>query len=114
MQDLTVLRKHIKKTNEGVNKAYNEHFGSLFRSGSKPSFFAMQVQRYADLYTCMPFFFLSLLHCFYSLCWLLFLIVAEYTNLLNYPLFYEFTANATLMPHEYNPVTENLNPGGLL
>ncbi len=52
-QDITELRKHIKKTNEEVNKAYNPHFGSLFRSGSKPSFFAMQVQRYADLYTCM-------------------------------------------------------------
>lgn len=88
--DLTVLRKHIKQTNEEVNKAYNEHFGSLFRSGSKPSFFAMQVQRYADLYT------------------------SEYTNLLNYPLFYEFTANSPQMPHEYNPATENLNQSGLL
>lgn len=83
--DLTELRKHIKQTNEEVNKAYNKHFGSLFRSGSKPSFFAMQVQRYADLYT------------------------SEYTNLLNYPLFYEFTANAPLLPHDYHPTAENLS-----
>jgi 5'-nucleotidase len=80
--DLTVLRKHIKQTNEQVNKAYNSHFGSLFRSGSKPTFFAMQVQRYADLYT------------------------SEFTNLLNYPLFYEFTANNALLPHEYHPVAD--------
>jgi len=83
--DLTVLRKHIKQTNEEVNNAYNTHFGSLFRSGSKPSFFAMQVQRYADLYT------------------------SEYTNLLNYPLFYEFTASAPFLPHDYHPANDNLN-----
>jgi len=80
--DITVLRRHIKKTNEEVNKAFNKHFGSLFRSGSKPSFFAMQVQRYADLYT------------------------ADFFNLLNYPLFYEFSPSNTLLPHEYHPVAD--------
>lgn len=77
--DIQVLRNHIKKTVSEVNKQYNEHFGSLFRSGSKTSFFAMQVQRYADLYT------------------------SDYLNLLNYPLFYEFAAQPAALPHEYKP-----------
>jgi 5'-nucleotidase len=77
--DISVLRRHIKETVKEVNREYNIHFGSLFRSGSKFSFFAMQVQRYADLYT------------------------SDYLNLLNYPLFYEFTANVSAQPHEYKP-----------
>jgi len=76
--DISVLRKHIKQTVKEVNREYNVHFGSLFRSGSKSSFFAMQVQRYADLYT------------------------SDYLNMLNYPLFYEFTANSAAQPHEYS------------
>ncbi|VDN57363.1 unnamed protein product [Dracunculus medinensis] len=50
--------------------------GSLFRSGSRTTFFASQVERYADLYAS-------------SCC-----------NLAHYPLFYFFRAPMTLMPHE--------------
>ncbi|KAM3725680.1 Cytosolic purine 5'-nucleotidase [Dirofilaria immitis] len=50
--------------------------GSVFRSGSRTTFFASQVERYADLYAS-------------SCC-----------NLVHYPLFYFFRAPMTLMPHE--------------
>jgi len=74
--DLSQLRKHTQKATRDLDKAYNKYFGSLFRSGSKQSFFSMQVQRYADLYT------------------------ADYTNLLNYPLFYAFYAPPSALSHE--------------
>ena len=50
--------------------------GSLFRSGPRTTFFASQVERYADLYA--------------SSCY----------NLVYYPHFYFFRAPMTLMPHE--------------
>jgi len=74
--DISPLRKHIKKTLNTLSNMYNPHFGSLFQSGSKNSFFGMQVSRYADMYT------------------------ADYTNLLNYPFFYYFAAELNALPHE--------------
>ena len=50
--------------------------GSLFRSGTRTTFFATQVERYADLYSSSPY------------------------NLVNYPKFYFFRAQMMLMPHE--------------
>ncbi|EYC32971.1 hypothetical protein Y032_0002g536 [Ancylostoma ceylanicum] len=50
--------------------------GSLFRAGSRTTFFASQVERYADLYA--------------SSCY----------NLVHYPSFYFFRAVMQLMPHE--------------
>ncbi|BFY97846.1 hypothetical protein BsWGS_00887 [Bradybaena similaris] len=50
--------------------------GSLFRSGSRQTFFASQVRRYADIYA------------------------ASILNLLHYPFCYMFRAPAMLMPHE--------------
>lgn len=50
--------------------------GSLFRSGSRTTFFASQVERYADVYA--------------SSCY----------NLVHYPIFYFFRAPMMLMPHE--------------
>ena len=50
--------------------------GSLFRSGSRTTFFASQVERYADIYA--------------SSCY----------NLVHYPIFYFFRAPMMLMPHE--------------
>merc|ERR1712002_935766 len=50
--------------------------GSLFRSGSRQTFFASQVIRYADLYA------------------------GTFLNLLHYPFCYLFRAPAMLMPHE--------------
>jgi len=74
--NLTDLRKHTQKATAELDTSFNQYFGSLFRSGSKQSFFSMQVQRYADLYT------------------------ADYTNLLNYPLFYTFYAPPVYISHE--------------
>ncbi|EGG18562.1 5'-nucleotidase [Cavenderia fasciculata] len=74
--DISVLHQHIKEATNKLNEAYNKYFGSLFKSGSNATFFSMQVQRYADLYT------------------------SDYLNLLNYPLFYHFNANTVAMPHE--------------
>ncbi|VDN03634.1 unnamed protein product [Thelazia callipaeda] len=61
-----------------AHKMDNEYgmLGSVFRSGSRTTFFASQVERYADLYAS-------------SCC-----------NLVHYPLFYFFRAPMTLMPHE--------------
>jgi len=75
--DISSLRRHIKQTVSSLDSKYNSFFGSLFRSGSKKSQFAAQVERYADLYT------------------------YDYLNLLNYPLFYSFTATYATLPHEY-------------
>lgn len=50
--------------------------GSLFRSGSRQTFFSSQVVRYADLYA------------------------ATHLNLLYYPFSYMFRAPAMLLPHE--------------
>lgn len=74
--DLSVLRKHIKQTTEKLNHAFNGWFGSLFGTGTKLSFFSMQVQRYADLYS------------------------YDWINLMNYPLFYHFTTSHHVLPHD--------------
>lgn len=58
-----------------MNEEYGV-LGSLFRSGSRTTFFASQVERYADLYA------------------------ASCYNLVYYPIFYLFRAQMTLMPHE--------------
>uniref|UniRef100_A0A8R1TNW8 5'-nucleotidase n=1 Tax=Onchocerca volvulus TaxID=6282 RepID=A0A8R1TNW8_ONCVO len=76
---LTIQEGNIQireKTQEMDN--YYSKMGSLFRSGPRTTFFASQVERFADLYS--------------SSCY----------NLLYYPLFYFFRAPMTLMPHEVN------------
>ncbi|WAR22094.1 5NTC-like protein [Mya arenaria] len=60
--------------------------GSLFRSGSRQTFFASQVMRYADLYA------------------------ASFLNLLHYPFSYVFRAPAMLMPHESTVGHEDVLP----
>lgn len=74
--DITALHQHIKRTVAELNDAYNPYFGSLFRSGTKQSQFSQQSLRYADLYT------------------------YHHLNLLNYPLFYHFSATYSFLPHE--------------
>lgn len=54
-----MLRRQIKATREEWNAVFNKYYGSLFRSGSKQSFFSMQVLRYADIYTCTLLSFLD-------------------------------------------------------
>eukprot|EP00123_Amoebidium_parasiticum_P013758 comp22137_c1_seq1/m.32392 comp22137_c1_seq1/g.32392 ORF comp22137_c1_seq1/g.32392 comp22137_c1_seq1/m.32392 type:complete len:560 (-) comp22137_c1_seq1:271-1950(-) len=74
--DTGELVRHITSTAEQLDQAANSHFGSMFRSGSRMSFFAMQTQRYADLYA------------------------PSHLNLLSYPFFYDFRAPEQRMPHE--------------
>ncbi|MFH4974560.1 hypothetical protein AB6A40_001269 [Gnathostoma spinigerum] len=69
------ILESIRKLTHEMDSEYGM-LGSLFRSGSRTTFFASQVQRYADIYT------------------------ANCCNLTNYPLFYFFRAPMTLMPHE--------------
>uniref|UniRef100_A0A915PQ81 Intraflagellar transport protein 56 n=1 Tax=Setaria digitata TaxID=48799 RepID=A0A915PQ81_9BILA len=67
----------IRERTQEMDNYYSK-MGSLFRSGPRTTFFASQVERFADLYS--------------SSCY----------NLLYYPLFYFFHAPMTLMPHEMN------------
>eukprot|EP00871_Galdieria_phlegrea_P002193 jgi/Galph1/2975/GphlegSOOS_G1623.1 len=61
------LREHISQTRAALDASYNAYFGSLFRTGTRPSYFSWQMQRYADLYT------------------------SDVVNLLHYPIFYIFS-----------------------
>ncbi|KAJ8983912.1 hypothetical protein NQ317_006716 [Molorchus minor] len=65
----------IRDVTHKMDMAYGM-MGSLFRSGSRQTFFSSQVVRYADLYA------------------------ATHLNLLYYPFSYMFRAPAMLLPHE--------------
>lgn len=73
--DIGELRQALRKVTHEMDMSYGL-LGSLFRSGSRQTFFAAQVMRYADLYA------------------------ASLLNLLHYPFCYMFRAPAMLMPHE--------------
>ncbi|CAN0004456.1 unnamed protein product [Lampetra planeri] len=73
--DISSLQKRIKKVTHDMDMCYGM-MGSLFRSGSRPTLFASQVMRYADLYA------------------------SSFINLLYYPFSYLFRAPHILMPHE--------------
>ncbi|XP_051937080.1 5'-nucleotidase, cytosolic IIa isoform X2 [Hippocampus zosterae] len=73
--DISSLQRRIKKVTHDMDMCYGM-MGSLFRSGSRPTLFASQVMRYADLYA------------------------ASFINLLYYPFSYLFRASHVLMPHE--------------
>ncbi|XP_031562087.1 cytosolic purine 5'-nucleotidase-like isoform X2 [Actinia tenebrosa] len=73
--DISEIKRKIKEATQTMEKCYG-CMGSLLRSGSRQTFFASQVMRYADLYA--------------SSC----------VNLLHYPFSYLFRAPAQLMPHE--------------
>ncbi|XP_064604052.1 cytosolic purine 5'-nucleotidase-like [Liolophura sinensis] len=81
--DSTVVEKpDISKVKTSIQEAIYEldmsygKLGSLFRTGSRQTFFASQVSRYADIYS------------------------GTFLNLLHYPLSYMFRAPAMLLPHE--------------
>jgi len=69
------IKRSIQETIHSMEMSYGTT-GSLFRSGSRQTFFASQVVRYADLYS------------------------GTMLNLLFYPTFYMFRAPAMLLPHE--------------
>jgi len=73
--DISKLRNAIRDVTHKMDLAYGM-MGSLFRSGSRQTFFSAQVVRYADLYA------------------------ASFLNLIYYPFSYMFRAPAMLMPHE--------------
>ncbi|XP_061714345.1 cytosolic purine 5'-nucleotidase isoform X1 [Cydia pomonella] len=73
--DISKLRMAIRDVTHKMDLAYGM-LGSLFRSGSRQTFFSSQVVRYADLYA------------------------ASFLNLMYYPFCYMFRAPAMLMPHE--------------
>ncbi|CEI95718.1 hypothetical protein RMCBS344292_09897 [Rhizopus microsporus] len=59
-----------------LKSAFNEHFGSMFRTYQNPSFFANKIQKFADIY------------------------MSNITNLDNLSLDYVFYPNRTYLPHE--------------
>jgi 5'-nucleotidase len=73
--EISNILNAIKEVTYEMDHEYGV-LGSLFRSGSRTTFFASQVERYADIYA--------------SSCY----------NLVHYPTFYFFRAPMMLMPHE--------------
>ncbi|KAK7110966.1 cytosolic purine 5'-nucleotidase-like isoform X2 [Littorina saxatilis] len=73
--DITKIKHSLRDIAYKLDMSYGL-LGSLFRSGSRQTFFAAQVTRYADIYA------------------------ASFLNLLYYPFCYMFKAPAMLMPHE--------------
>ncbi|KAG5669062.1 hypothetical protein PVAND_016963 [Polypedilum vanderplanki] len=73
--DISALRNHVREVTHQMDMNYGM-MGSLFRSGSRQTFFAWQVTRYADIYA------------------------ATFLNLQFYPFSYMFRAPAMLLPHE--------------
>lgn len=73
--DIRKIQCSIREVALEMDLAYGL-LGSLFRSGSRQTFFASQVIRYADLYA------------------------STFLNLLHYPFSYFFKAAPMLMPHE--------------
>jgi len=73
--NVEAIKSNIQETIHSMEMSYGTT-GSLFRSGSRQTFFATQVTRYADIYA------------------------ASVLNMLYYPTFYMFRAPAMLLPHE--------------
>ncbi|XP_031622776.1 cytosolic purine 5'-nucleotidase isoform X2 [Contarinia nasturtii] len=73
--DISKVRASIRDVTHKMDLSYGM-MGSLFRSGSRQTFFSSQVVRYADLYA------------------------ATFLNLIYYPFSYMFRAPAMLLPHE--------------
>jgi len=73
--NVAAIKSKIQETIHSMEMAYGTG-GSLFRSGSRQTFFSAQVLRYADIYA------------------------ASVNNLLYYPTCYMFRSPPTLLPHE--------------
>lgn len=90
--DITKIQHSLRDVAYKLDMSYGM-LGSLFRSGSRMTFFAAQVIRYADIYA------------------------TSILNLLHYPFCYMFKAPSMLMPHEAtvehtttHPTPENMTP----
>ncbi|KAL3321080.1 Cytosolic purine 5'-nucleotidase [Cichlidogyrus casuarinus] len=73
--DVSQIQTDVRRVAQEMEESYGI-LGSIFRNGSRQTFFSSQVLRYADLYS------------------------FSCVNLTNYPLFYMFRAPQMLMPHE--------------
>ena len=73
--DIGAIKRALHATIHSMEMAYGTT-GSLFRSGSRQTFFASQVMRYSDIYA------------------------SSLLNLLYYPTFFMFRSPAMLLPHE--------------
>ncbi|CAN7990131.1 unnamed protein product [Ixodes hexagonus] len=73
--DISKLRQSIRESSHELDMCYGI-LGSMFRSGSRQTFFANQICRYADIYG------------------------YTFVNLMYYPFSYMFRAPPMLMPHE--------------
>lgn len=81
------IQRAVREVTHKMDMAYGM-LGSVFRSGSRQTFFGNQVMRYADLYA------------------------ASFLNLLHYPFSYVFRSPAMLMPHESTVRHEDKLPNG--
>jgi len=87
--NVEAIKGNIQETIHSMEMSYGTT-GSLFRSGSRTTFFATQVTRYADIYA------------------------ASVLNMLYYPTFYMFRAPAMLLPHESTVSHETQQEKGAL
>jgi len=87
--NVEAIKGNIQETIHSMEMSYGTT-GSLFRSGSRQTFFATQVTRYADIYA------------------------ASVLNMLYYPTFYMFRAPAMLLPHESTVSHETQQEKGVL
>jgi len=87
--NVEAIKGNIQETIHSMEMSYGTT-GSLFRSGSRQTFFATQVTRYADIYA------------------------ASVLNMLYYPTFYMFRAPAMLLPHESTVSHETQQEQGVL
>merc|ERR1719244_1545979 len=87
--NVEAIMKNIQETIHSMEMSYGTT-GSLFRSGSRRTFFATQVTRYADIYA------------------------ASVLNMLYYPTFYMFRSPAMLHPHESTVSHETQQEQGVL
>lgn len=83
--DISNVQRAMMDTVHELDLSYGM-LGSLFRSGSRLTFFSSQVQRFADIYA------------------------ASVINLIHYPFTYMFRAPAMLLPHESTVSHENTIP----
>jgi len=82
--DISAIKNCMQEVIHEMDMSYGL-LGSLFRSGSRQTFFSSQVVRYADLYA------------------------ASILNLLYYPFCYMFRAPPMLMPHESTVAQDKAN-----
>ena len=70
------LESHIESLRERIDRAYNPHWGSLFREGNESSRFGHQLKNFACVYT------------------------SRVSNFLHYPMTYYFQSPIGYMPHD--------------